>query len=396
MSDSEPLRRPIPLPAAAVSRRSCVEAVLRRAAPARFVYGPNCWQWFAHHRNHGLLPPEISHCRTQLDLIRHLGLDVFSRNLYCDQQLRWFGGLAEEVCVGIPTEEEVRTEGRDRLITRTYRTPRGVLTDRKRYVFAESTLVQEAFLLEGDAPNLDAFECLVQARRWRFEPARFAAWQQEVGDDGVVCAGELFSPLKLMHFAAGADHAVYLLEDFPERCREWLARHEEAQLDLVRQMLAGGVRAMMAMDNLDAAFHPPQYIERYSASFYERASRLCQAAGAVFFIHACGRQRPLLPLIGGLGVDGLEGVAYPSLGDVQLDEAMRLADDRLIITGGISPLETERFHSYDEVRRYLEDLFRRMAPYRHRFILAASCNTSIRTPWTALQWFRDAWRELAG
>jgi hypothetical protein len=28
-------------------------------------------------------------------------------------------------------------------------------------------------------------------------------------------------------------------------------------------------------------------------------------------------------------------------------------------------------------------------------MLAASCNTSIRTPWKTLQWFRDAWKEFA-
>jgi uroporphyrinogen decarboxylase len=173
-----------------------------------------------------------------------------------------------------------------------------------------------------------------------------------------------------------------------------MARHEEGQLDLVRQMLAAGVPAMIAMDNLDASFHPPRYLERCSAGFYERASRLCHEAGAVFFIHACGRQRAILPLIASLGVDGLEGVAYPTLGDIELDDAMRLAGDRLIITGGISALETERFKTRDEVRRYTEDLFRRLAPYRHRFMLSASCNTSIRTPWTTLEWFRDAWREF--
>jgi uroporphyrinogen-III decarboxylase len=101
-------------------------------------------------------------------------------------------------------------------------------------------------------------------------------------------------------------------------------------------------------------------------------------------------------LIASLGVDGLEGVAYPSLGDIELDDAMRLSGERLIITGGISALETERFQSADEVRRYLENLMRRLHPYRHRFMLSASCNTSIRTPWATLKWFRDAWRELGG
>ena len=380
----------------ALTPPACVERVLRRETPPRVVYAPNYWQWFEHQRNHGRLPPELAPCRTQLDLIRHLGLDVFSRNIYCDQQHCWFGGLADEVCDGVELHEEVHLDGRDRVITRSYHTPRGILTDRKRYVFTESTLVQEAFLLDSAAPNLDAFDALVHARRWRFDPARFDHWQRIVGDDGLVNAGELFSPLKLLHLVAGADNAVFLLEDYPERCREWLARHEEVQLDLVRQMLAAGVPAMIAMDNLDAAFHPPAYIARYSASFYERASRLCHEAGAVFFIHACGRQRPILPLIASLGVDGLEGVAYPSLGDIELDEAMRLAGDRLILTGGISALETERFKTRDEVRRYLEDLFRRLAPYRHRFMLSASCNTSIRTPWPVLTWLRDAWRELGG
>lgn len=376
------------------NRRACVEAVLRRETPPRVVYAPNCWQWFEHHRNHGLLPPELAHCTSQLDLIRHLGLDVFSRNIYCDQPRAWFGGFAEEILDGAERSITTRAEGRDHVYTRSYHTARGTLTERQRYIFAESTLVQEAFLLNSETPELDAFSALLAARRWRFDAARYHDWQRRVGDDGLVVAGELFSPLKLLHFAAGADHAVYLLEDHPDRCREWMDRHEAAQLDLVRQMLAAGVRAMMAMDNLDASFHPPRYVERYSARFYAEASRLCHEAGAVFFIHACGRQRALLPLIASLGVDGLEGVAYPTLGDIELDEAMRLAGDRLILTGGISALETERFRNRDEVRRYVEELLGRLAPYRHRFILSASCNTSIRTPWPVLTWFRDAWREF--
>jgi hypothetical protein len=104
----------------------------------------------------------------------------------------------------------------------------------------------------------------------------------------------------------------------------------------------------------------------------------------------------LLPVVAALGVDGLEGVAFPPLGDVELDDAERLAGDRLIITGGISAIETEKFASYDDTRRYLEELLRRMRPFAHRFMLSASCNTSIATPWRVLEWFRDAWRELAG
>jgi hypothetical protein len=146
------------------ARRDCVAAVLRRQPPGRVVYAPNYWQWFAHHQHHGLLPPDIAHCRTQLDLIRHLGLDVFSRNLYSDQQQCWFGGLAEAVWDGVEMREETRAEGRDRVIERTYLTRRGTLTERQRYVFADSTLVQETFALDEVADPLGALEELLRAR----------------------------------------------------------------------------------------------------------------------------------------------------------------------------------------------------------------------------------------
>ncbi len=377
------------------SHGGCVKSVLQRKTPARMVYAPNYWQWFAHHQNHGLLPPELADCHTQLDMIRHLGLDVFSRNIYADQSHCWFGGLTEETWDGVDALETVHMEGRDRVITRTWHTRCGTLTERQRHVFADSTLVQEVFALDGAPDPLDALEELLKARRWRFLPERYAREQSLVGDDGFVVAGELMSPLKALHLLAGAVNTTYLIADDEDRVRELLALHEAAQLDLVRQMAVAGVPAMMAMDNLDAAFHTPTYLEKFSASYYEQASRIARDHGSTFFIHACGRQKINLKMIDSLGVDGLEGVAFPPLGDVQLEEAMQLTSDRFLITGGISAMETERFQSYDEVRRYIENLSGRMRPYTHRFMLAASCNTSIRTPWKVIQWFRDAWKEFA-
>ena len=99
------------------SRQQQVRRVLARQRPDRMVYAPNYWQWFSHHLNHGLLPPELAHCRTQLDLIRQLGLGVFSRNTYCAQQQCWFGGLTEEIWDGVETREELHSEGRDRVST---------------------------------------------------------------------------------------------------------------------------------------------------------------------------------------------------------------------------------------------------------------------------------------
>jgi len=375
--------------------RQAVRAVLDRRRPERFVFGPNYWQWFEHCRNRGL-PPELAHCRSQLDLIRHLGLDVFSRNVYSDQQTGWLGGLSDAVWTDVVYEEWEPADGRDRVFHRTYRTRQGTLTERLRYVFDQSTLVQEKFLVDDPAGQIGALEELLRDRRWRFADERYRAIDGQVGDAGHVIAGELFSPLKMLHFAMNPVQTCYFLTDQPERAAEVMALHEAAMLDLARQIAAAGVPAMMSMDNLDTLFHPPRMVEQCSASFYEQAARISQEHGSRFFIHACGRQRANLGLIASLGVDGLEGVAFPTLGDVELDEAMRLSGDRLILTGGISALEFERLKTRQDVFAYVKDLFARMEPFAHRFVLAASCTTPYSAPWEMFVHFRDAWLEYGG
>ena len=376
-----------------MTRKEQVLAVLNRKTPDFLVFSPNLWQWFAHHRNHGVLPAELSPCQSQLDVIRHLDTHVCSRNIYCDERRGWFGGLSDDVFRDMLAETRERTEGRDLVIEKFYHTKKGTLTERLRYVHAESTLVQEKFLIDDYAAQLEAMEELIRARRWRFVPQRFANAQATVDDRGYVVAGELYSPLKMLHLMMGPADSTYLLMDHPERAAEMLRCHEEAQLNLVGQMAESGVKVMMSMDNLDTAFHPPAYVEQYSASFYEKAARRCHASDSRFFIHACGHQKDNLALIAGLGVDGLEGVSYPPFGDVELDEAMRLSGDRLIINGGISPIEYDRLKTRSEVFAYVRGVFERLRPYAHRLIFSASCNTPYTASWDMIRHFRDAWKE---
>ncbi|MGD9941338.1 MAG: uroporphyrinogen decarboxylase family protein, partial [Clostridia bacterium] len=268
-----------------------------------------------------------------MDMIKQLGLDVFSRNSYCDQNRRWFGGLADEMIDDGSVTVQEKKEGRDLVFTRTYHTRKGDLQERQRYVWEESTLVQEKFLIDDYARQLPLLEELLQARHWQYHHDRYLREQDIIGDDGIVVAGELHSPLKMLHLLMGPVETVYFITDHPELATVFMKQNEETQLDLVQQMADAGVSVMMAMDNLDTMFHPPAYVDQYCASFYEQASSICHEKEAAFFIHACGQQKDNLKLISSYGVDGLEGVAYPPLGDVELDQAMRLTGDRFIITG---------------------------------------------------------------
>ena len=113
--------------------------------------------------------------------------------------------------------------------------------------------------------------------------------------------------------------------------------------------------------------------------------------GAKFFIHACGQQKDNLGLISSYNVDGLEGVASPPPGDIMLNDAMISTRDGFIITGGISVVETIDLKTREEIFNYVENLFRKMLPYKNRFIFSSRCKTAIDTSWETIKHFRDAW-----
>jgi hypothetical protein len=370
-----------------------IERILLNQAPSRIVYAPNYWQWFAHHKNHGILPEEIKNCETQLDMINFLGADIFSRNIYCRQDEYWIGGICDEYFedgeVVISAEYEVN----NKITNKVYHFNSGDLSEKLIYLFDESTIVQKEFLITDYKEQAGLFEKFVANRKWKYNKVKFEQVSRQVGEKGMVVVGDFFSPLKMLHFTMGPVNSVYFLMEQPEFARRILDIHEEAQLDLVRQTVSNGVRVIMSMDNLDTMFHPPEYVEAYSASFYEKASKICHEHGARFFIHACGNQRANLKLINSLNVDGLEGVAFPPLGDVELDEVMQMTSDNFIITGGISAFETRDLKTKKEIFKYVDNLFNKLKPYKSRFIFASSCNTAIDAGWETIKHFRDAWLE---
>jgi len=373
--------------------RNNVERVLQNQNPSRIVYAPNYWQWFSHHKNHGTLPIEINHCETQLDLIKYLGLDVFSRNIYCKQDEYWFGGICEETFDGVEVVKSTHIDNGDKILDYEYHCKSGVLTEQLRYIFNESTIVQKKFLITDYTGEAELLEQFVASRKWKFNHSKYTAIQEKVGEAGTVVLGDFFSPLKMLHLVMDPVQTVYFLMEQPELGEILLNLHENAQLDLVKQCVSKGIKSIMAMDNLDVMFHPPDYVEAYSSSFYKKASAICHENGAKFFIHACGNQKENLALITSYGVDGLEGATFPPLGNIELDEAMRLTPDHFIITGGISAMETRDLKTKDEVFTYVRNLFEKMKPYRNRFMFSASCNTPIDTKWETIKLFRDAWLE---
>ena len=360
-------------------------AVLDGAVPERCIFAPNIWQWFEYQKIQNLLPDELKDCRTQLDVLKVLGVDVFSRNLLTEIRKDWIGGHSIVTYEGIGFEEKY--EGNKKV--QTFET--GAVTLKAVYAFDEvgATLHLEKPLITDFDNEYAAWREMLMAKRIAFDERSFVELSEDVGDTGIVLAGEVFSPLKMLHFDARADNAIYLLFDHEDKLRELMDIHSSLMLGHVRAMAAKGVKVIMSMDNLDSMFYPPDYFDKYCKEFYSEASRICHEHGAKFFVHACGRQKDIMSNVVDAGIDGLEGIAFPPLGDIELWEARR-AGPKFIVNGGLSAIQLEGDVTTDQANSYVKDIFDRMRPF-DRFIFSMSCNTSILTKWDTLKRYRDAW-----
>jgi hypothetical protein len=367
-----------------MTSRERIIRLLSGETPDRVVFAPNIWQWFEYHKRHGL-PRELEGCETQLDVFRILGVDIFSRNLITDISERLFGGHVREEWPSLEVERTVEGD----LTRRVYHTSCGDLSEVLWFDRDGTTLVQKEHLFKDFDREYPAWKAFFEARELVFDPGSFRELENLVRDSGLVIAGEITNPLKQIHMLARQDNAIYLLFDHEPEMLELMDIYAAKALDLIRQMLDCGVRVVMCMDNLDSFFYPPEHFERYCTPFFRRASELCHERGAWLFSHACGRQRQIISHVVNCGLDGLEGIAFPPLGDIQLWEA-KAAGKRFIVEGGLSASQLEGDVTQAQADEHVRNLFEKMRPF-DRFIFSMSCNTSIAAKWDTIKRYRDAW-----
>lgn len=381
--------------------RQRILSAFRGEQPDCVPFAPNIYHWFYSRRARGTLPREIAWARHPFDVLRHLSADILARwdTQYATSELFPAGEYSEEFSGASRFDQPVVTAFHvyppgKRVLRRRLATPYGVLSccwelsdD------AVADVVVEPWW--KDWSQYRAVRFLIETREFVFDPACFRYWVERVADDGLVMAGVTYSPLKNFHWLCGPEQASLFLADHPHEMRELAQIHEQKTLALIARVAAvPEVEILISNDNLDAAFHTPRLFREYCESFYSRAAEIAHRAGKLFLIHACGRNKALLPLVGASRVDCLEGLTPPPGGDVPLHEARRLAGyENFTVNGGMDVARLEiREDAGRRLHEYTRELFAAMGDKRH-FIYASSCSTPPDAPWENLKHLRDAARE---
>ena len=364
-------------------------------------FAPNIYQWFYYHQVHNKLPAAVADAEHPFDVLRYLGADILARwdTQWATKTIYNDGKYSEEYSGDIEWDKQIVTAfniypPNTNKRVRKFETPYGTLSQTWSF-FAEAGADMEEEYWWTDWEQYKAIRFMIEARDYVFDAGEFHTWVERAGDDGIVMLNLTESPLKMLHWLAGPQNATLFIIDHPEEMKALAKIHEEKILSMLEKEVDNAdADVFVATDNLDSMFYPPYFYKDYCQDFFGKAAEIIHSRDKHLVVHACGRAKVLLPLVGETKVDCLEGVTPPPMGDVELGQVRQMTGyEQFTVNGGMDAMHQEIIENAEErLHDYTRTLFEAMGNKRH-FIYASSCNTSPLTPWENLIHFRNAARE---
>lgn len=192
--------------------------------------------------------------------------------------------------------------------------------------------------------------------------------------------GEVFSPFTQLMERLGYEQGLMALLDQPDQCRAVLSRFAEGAGALGKIQASRGVDAVL----ISSAFAGAGFISR---AMYEefvlpaeaRAVELIHTAGVPVYTHTCGHIGDRLELMAATGIDGIDTMDPPPLGDTQLGDAKARVGGKQFLKGNIDSVNVLLRGSPEQVRRAAEQALADAAP-GGGYILSSACSVAPAVP----------------
>ena len=176
--------------------------------------------------------------------------------------------------------------------------------------------------------------------RRRFEPhwEKYQAWNDYVGDTGVVYLPVGYSGMGyLLNQWMGIEGGTYATMDFPDALQEAVEAVNTNLLELVDLCCTAPAEVVIFTDNFSSDVQPPAFFNRWTRKYYVEAVRRLHAAGKQVAVHIDGRLKGALRMIRETGADCADAVTPTPMGDLSPAQCREEAGPDFILSGGVSP-----------------------------------------------------------
>ena len=192
--------------------------------------------------------------------------------------------------------------------------------------------------------------------------------------------GEVFSPFTQLMELFGYQNALMFLVTDAGKCRDILARYAEGTADLARRQAERGVDAIL----ISSAFAGSGFISRdwYRDFVHPYEKRVVDAVRErhpelPVYVHTCGSIGDRLELMVESGLNGVDTLDPPPLGDVVLADAVERLWGKAFIKGNIDPVNTLLNSDVDTVRADAKQRILTAGP-GGGYILSSACSVAPR------------------
>ena len=166
---------------------------------------------------------------------------------------------------------------------------------------------------------------------------------ERMGDDGVLIIG-FAEPMYAINQLTGSKVWAYWLIEERELLHHLVAEAQRRTLYFVKEMLAAGVEGVYGYVGPELCIPPlasPGDFDDLVARYDKPIHDLIHDAGGLIWVHCHGKMGPVLERFADEGVDCLNPLEPPPMGDVTIAEARKRVGDRMSFDGGIEVGDVE-------------------------------------------------------
>ena len=161
--------------------------------------------------------------------------------------------------------------------------------------------------------------------------------ERAVGDDGIVMFGLDHAMYALQRMMGSESFALWSIET-PELLEEAIALFAERLLGHVSAALEAGVRGVFGWVGPELCIPPlmsPAAFDRYVVAFDKPLIERIHGGGGHVWVHSHGKMGPVLEQFAGMGIDVLNPIEPPPMGDLTLAQAFARVGNGMGLEGNI-------------------------------------------------------------
>lgn len=183
--------------------------------------------------------------------------------------------------------------------------------------------------------------------------------EDAIGDAGLYFETTGPSPVQqLIETDMGLETFYYFMADHPGEMRDLLAtmhalRRQEYGI-LARRSRA---ECVIPVENTSSTLTSPAVYRAWSLPQISDYVRILHAGGKKVVLHMCGKLRDLLPELRETGLDGVNALTPPALGDCTFEHALDVLGEDTVILGGVLPGFQDPGATPGSIKATLDHLF---------------------------------------